>query len=149
MTTLLADCDDDGSGTAPRSAFRDALTSAFTRLNIPGLEESDLRRVMDRFTSATADELDGGEERVNWNEFTKVLRADVGSPSRARGGEKPLEHRVKEAMQAMNIDAVMLRDQFLPTFAEGEPTTFIEFSEVEQVRVKRASLKNILFGAVR
>ncbi|GMI35931.1 hypothetical protein TeGR_g8823 [Tetraparma gracilis] len=138
LTSVLADADDDGSGTAPRAAFRDALAMAFESLAIPGLEEGDLRRVMDKF-SPSPDEDEGGvaDDRVNWNEFTKVLRADAGSPSKKGGGGRPLEARVKEAMQATNVDAVMLRDQFLPTYGEGEETTCIEFSEVEQVTGER------------
>jgi hypothetical protein len=140
LTSVLADADDDGSGTAPRAAFRDALAMAFESLAIPGLEEGDLRRVMDKF-SPSPDEDEGGvaDDRVNWNEFTKVLRADAGSPSKKGGGGRPLEARVKEAMQATNVDAVMLRDQFLPTYGEGEETTCIEFSEVEQVTGERRS----------
>ena len=137
ITNCLAEGDEDGSGTIGRSSFRDSLQTAFLKVGMRGIEEGDLRRLMDRF------ERDGND--VSYVDFVKVLRSDVcvspkKGPLSPLGGAagssfalSPLSVRVTERLAAQNMDAIMLREAFLPRDVMGPTETIITFSEVETV----------------
>lgn len=98
---------------------------------LQGLEEGDLRRLMDRFQTP--------DERVSYLDFVKVLRSDVGSPKKFSSsaqeshGYAPLASRVRDAMGSRNMDSAMLREHFLPGDIMGPHETVIPFSELETV----------------
>ena len=132
--TYLAGGDDDGVGSLDRNEFRSCFTAACATLQVRGMEESDLRRVMDRYDR-------DGDERVCYVDFVKALRfaSSAGnneqsrSPSRNSSSDAPLRDRVRERVAANNLDAFMLRENFLPRDVMGPGETCITFSEVETV----------------
>ena len=48
LTFLLGEGDEDGRGTVERKEFREYFIVACDKMNVKGLEEGDLRRLMDR-----------------------------------------------------------------------------------------------------
>jgi len=130
LTFLLGEGDDDGRGTVERSVFRDYFQVACDKMGVKGLEEGELRRLMDRFQTP--------DERVSYLDFVKVLRSDIGSPKKfsaapTSNSYAPLVSRVKETMAAKNMGPMMLKEHFLPGDIMGPHETSIPFSELETV----------------